>query len=675
VKTRALYCASPKTPSWFPARMSTKQPSNYNEASIKILEGLEPVKLRPSQFTRTDSPLHIVQEVLDNAIDEAQAGHATVISIELLPNGFIAVADNGRGIPVGLHPEKKIPVLQAIFTVLYSGGKFDKSSGGAYSYAGGLHGVGVSVTNALSESLVAEVTRDGWLWRIEFGDGDVIAPLTKVERRDGTGTRVVMKPNPKYFDSADVPAEQLRELVKSKAVLLPGLRVVYTDARSESVESHISDVFEYTDGLPAYLAEVASGEPLVPMVTGSAYAAEGEEPFAAGEGAAWAFAWYERGEGGRSFVNMIPTPQHGTHVAGLRAATFNAVKAFIEHHSLMPKGLKLTADDVFKSVQFALSARMLEPAFDNQTKDRLNSRDGVRLVERMAQPSVESWLNHNPVHAKTVAELVIRQALARAKSSAKVEKRRTSSVVMLPGKLADCQSQDAAETELFLVEGDSAGGSAKMARNKDRQAILPMRGKGLNTWEKTKEEALANTEIHDISIAIGIPPHTLTDELDWSRLRYQVIAILADADVDGFHIQVLLLTLFFKHFPQLIDKGYVYVACPPLFRLDAEAAGKKRGPRKIYTMDEAELNKAQDRLKKEGYKNFKIGRFKGLGEMNAEELWDTTLNPDTRVLRQVVLGSDERTTAVAAFENLMSKGRAAWRYDWMARRGHEIKSF
>lgn len=646
--------------------------SQYSESSIKILEGLEPVKLRPGQFTRTDTPLHIVQEVLDNSVDEAQAGYSKFITVQLLPDGFISVSDDGRGIPVGLHPEKKIPVVQAIFTVLYSGGKFDKASGGAYSFSGGLHGVGVSVTNALSESLVCEVTRDGWQYSIGFADGDVVAPLKKLERKEGSGTRVVMKPNPKYFDSADVSAAELRELLKSKAVLLPGLTMVLEDLRGSEPKR---EEFVYESGLPSYLKELATEEPLVPVLTSSAYADVDDEVFAVGEGASWAFSWYERGDGsGRSFVNLIPTPQHGTHVAGLRAAIYSALKLYIEHHSLMPKGLKLSADDTFRMVRFVLSARMLDPSFDNQTKDRLNSRDGVKLVERMIQPSVESWLNHNPGQAKTIAEMVIQAALARQRSSNKVEKRRSSSVVMLPGKLADCESQVQAETELFLVEGDSAGGSAKQARLKDNQAILPMRGKGLNTWEKTREEALSNEEIHDISVALGVPLHKRSDEVDLSKLRYGKVCILADADVDGFHIQVLLLTMFYKHFPKLIDAGHIYVARPPLYRLDAAPAGKKKLAKKIYCMDEQELTQWQDRLEKEGYKDMQVGRFKGLGEMNPPELWETTLNPDTRRLLKVMLPELGDAPTIDMFENLMAKSKSGWRREWMERRGDEVEA-
>lgn len=647
--------------------------SSYNESSIRILKGLEPIKLRPGQFTRVDSPLHIVQEVLDNAVDEAMAGHASRIEVGFLADGFISVSDNGRGIPVGTHPEEKIPVIQAIFTVLYSGGKFDKAAGGAYGYAGGLHGVGVSVTNALSETLTAEVVRDGWRWSISFAEGDVVAPLKKVERAEGSGTTVRLRPHPtKYFHSHEVPVKELRELLRSKAVLLPGLKVVLFDERGPA---RVEETFEYATGMVEYLSEISSGEPLVPPIVGSAYAEEGDSSFAKGEGASWAFSWYERPDGaGRSFVNLIPTPEHGTHVAGLRTAVFGAIKSYAEHHSMLPKDLKLTAEDAFKHVRFVLSLRMLDPAFDNQTKDRLNSRDAVKLVERTAQPAVDAWLNHNPTQARTVAELVIQTALARQRASAKAPKRKSSSVVMLPGKLADCESQIAEDTEIFLVEGDSAGGSAKQARLKDNQAILPMRGKGLNTWEKTREEALTNEEVRDISTALGVPLHKRGDEVDLSKLRYHKVCILADADVDGFHIQVLLLTLFYKHFSALVEQGFVYVARPPLYRLDANAVGKKKPLRKIYAMDEHELSAARERLTSEGYKDLQVGRFKGLGEMDAIELWDTTLNPDTRRLLQVAFPREGQSEVDAVFENLMGKSKAGWRREWMERRGNEVEA-
>lgn len=645
----------------------------YDESSVRILEGLEPVRLRPGMYTRTANPLHIVLEVLDNAVDEALAGFAHTISVELLPEGRVRIADDGRGIPVGLHPQKKIPVVQAVFTVLHSGGKFDKADGGAYSFSGGLHGVGVSVTNALSLELHVTVVRDGWRHEIGFAGGEVVAPLKRIERAPGSGTCVTVRPDPRYFDSAEIPVKELRAAVQSKAVLLPGLTVRLTDARTSATTTQ---TFHYEQGLSAYLVEQAGEAALTDIVSGEAFAQTDDEHFAAGEGVAWALAWYEREAGaGDSFVNLIPTAQGGTHVAGLRAALFGAVRSHIEHHGLLPKGLKLTAEDVFRNVRYVLSARLLDPSFENQTKDRLASRDAVRLVERMLGPRLEDWLNLNPAHARVAAELALKNAAQRTRAAARVQQRRGAGVVVLPGKLADCESSDPSRTELFLVEGDSAGGSAKMGRDKEFQAILPLRGKSLNVWERSATEALANEEIGDISTALGVAPHGMADAVDFARLRYGKVAILADADVDGFHIQTLLLTLFFRHFPQLIARGHVYVARPPLYRLDAEAAGKKRPARKVYAMDDAELAGWEERLRKEGYARLRIGRFKGLGEMDPPELWDTTLNPDTRRLLQVRLPETEREAATAAFTHLMGKAHADWRRAWMERRGDEVRAF
>ena len=647
------------------------KPSSYDEQSIIILEGLEPVKQRPGMYTRTDSPLHIVQEALDNAVDEAIGGFAKNISIELLPGNCARVTDDGRGIPVGLHPEKQIPVIQVVFTILHAGGKFEKAAGGAYSFAGGLHGVGVSVTNALSENLEVTVSRDGWEYRIAFSNGDVAVPLKRLGRSTGQGTALKIQPNPKYFDSAELDAGALRALLKSKAVLLPGLTATFTDSRIEG-QPGVSETFFYASGLADYLAEL-SPEPVIPVIATASYIEAGDETFAEGEGAAWALAFYESAAATSSFVNLIPTLAGGTHVAGLRSALFNAVRGYVDHHNLTPKGIKLTAEDVFRNVGYVLSVRMLDPSFENQTKDRLSSRDGVKLLERVALPYFEGWLNLNPVPARAIADLALRNAASRQRQSSKVERKRSSSVVMLPGKLSGCESSDPAETEIFFVEGDSAGGSAKMGRNKDNQAILSLRGKGLNVWEKDAETILLNVEISDISTAIGIAPHTLTDTVDFTKLRYGRLNILSDADVDGFHIQVLLLTLFLRHFPQLVDRGHVYIACPPLYRLDAEAAGKKRPAKKLYAMDEAERQQLQDRLTKEGYTKVQIGRFKGLGEMDPPELWETTLNPDTRRLLRVTLPAELREVAHQTFENLMGKKNADWRKRWMERRGNEVR--
>lgn len=652
--------------------MSSSNARQYNESAIKILEGLEPVKQRPGMYTRTEDPLHIIQEVIDNAADEGIGGYATMLEVELMASGAVRVCDDGRGIPVGIHPIKKIPAVQAVFTILHAGGKFDKTSDGAYAFSGGLHGVGVSVTNALCESLVVNVKRDGAEWQIGFNNGDLAEPLKKLGPTAERGTQLIAIPNPKYFDSAVIPLAALTTLLRSKAVLLPGFKVSLIDSRGSSP---VRLDWLYADGLSSYLAEVVGGEQaLVPVFEGKRYAEADDGTFAEGEGGHWAFSWFDSGAGtGASFVNLIPTPDHGTHVSGLKAALFESVKVFIDHHGLLPKGVKLTGDDVFKNVTYVLSTRMLDPMFAGQTKDKLISRDAVKLLERTVRPSFEAWLNQNVTQAKLVADIAIRNAMHRQRASMKTERKKYSSVVMLPGKLTDCESSNPADTELFLVEGDSAGGSAKQARDKEYQAVLPMRGKGMNVWEKDKIEAMSNEEIHDISVAIGVAPHTLADDIDFGKLRYYKICILADADVDGFHIQVLLLTLFFRHFPQLIERGFIYVARPPLYRLDAEASGKKRKAQKHYAMDEQELRRWEDRLTKEGYTGLKVGRFKGLGEMNAPELWETTLNPETRRLLQVRLPDDQRVEARELFDLLMSKSRSGGRREWMEQRGDQAR--
>jgi topoisomerase-4 subunit B len=642
----------------------------YDESAILILEGLDPVKLRPGQFTRTDSPLHIVQEALDNAVDEALGGFANKIVVSALPDNVVSIKDNGRGIPVGEHPEKRIPVVQAIFTILYSGGKFNKGQGGAYAFSGGLHGVGVSVTNALSSSLRAIVKREGFEWSIGFEDGNLVQPLAQGKKTKETGTEIIIKPNPKYFDEPLIPFEDLRKLLKSKAIIQPGLEVVFIDERVSPAKV---ETFLYTEGLSEYLSEVSQGVALTPALVGEKYVGEDDTDFSVGEGLSWAFGWYETpGMGSSSFVNSIPTPNHGTHVNGLRSALFQGLKSYIDHHSLMPKGVKLSADDVFKNVQFVISVKMLDPAFDNQTKDRLSSASAVKLIEKLVLQEFEPWLLKNAVYAKQVAELAIQHAQARHRSATKVEKRKTNTAIMLPGKLSDCESDNPVETELFLVEGDSAGGSAKLCRNKEYQAILALRGKSLNVWEKTAAEALQNTEISDISTALGVLPHTVDDEVDWAKLRYHKICIMADADVDGSHIQVLLLTLFFKHFPQLISRGHIYIACSPLHRINVESSSKKRGAKKIYVMNDEELATTLKRLEKEGYTKWSVNRFKGLGEMSADDLWSTTLDPDTRVLKQVSLSEGNETLTFELFDNLMNKGKASWRKEWMERRGQEV---
>ncbi|HET9646046.1 MAG TPA: DNA topoisomerase IV subunit B [Burkholderiaceae bacterium] len=652
----------------------TNTPGNYGEASIRVLKGLEPVKQRPGMYTRTDNPLHIVQEAIDNAADEALAGHGKRIAVVQHADGSVSVEDDGRGIPFGPHPEEKVPVVEIVFTRLHAGGKFDKGSGGAYSFSGGLHGVGVSVTNALAKRLEVTVWRDGQVATIAFSGGDVVEKLKvrkagAADRKQGTTVRVW--PDPKYFESAELPKAELTHLLRSKAVLMPAVVVTLTQEKTGDSQQWL-----YKGGLRDYLMQSLPADPLIPLFEGERFATEGEtENFAEGEGATWCVAFTEEGAPLReSYVNLIPTVAGGTHEAGLKDGLFNAIKGFIELHSLLPKGVKLMSDDVFSRASFVLSAKVLDPQFQGQTKERLNSRDALRLVGTYVRPALELWLNQHVEHGRKLADLVIRQAQTRQRASQKVEKRKGSGVAVLPGKLTDCESRDTSLNELFLVEGDSAGGSAKMGRDKETQAILPLRGKVLNSWEVERDRLFANNEIHDISVAIGVDPHGPADNPDLTQLRYGKICILSDADVDGSHIQVLLLTLFFRHFPKLIERGHVYVAKPPLFRIDAPARGKKPAT-KIYALDEGEQQAALDKLRKEGARegSWSISRFKGLGEMSAEQLWDTTLNPDTRRLLPVAYGELDFMATEGSLTKLMGKGEAASRRELMELRGDAVE--
>ena len=656
--------------------MATKQPTTppqYSEGSIRVLKGLEPVKQRPGMYTRTDNPLHIIQEVLDNAADEALAGHGKKISVTLHSDGSVSIEDDGRGIPFGMHPEEKAPVIELVFTRLHAGGKFDKGSGGAYSFSGGLHGVGVSVTNALAKRMEATSHREGQVARLVFSGGDVIEKLTTRKQEAGDrkqGTTVRVWPDAKYFESSALPMNELVHLLRSKAVLMPGVSVTLINEKTKDTQHWL-----YKGGLRDYLMQTLHGDPVIPLFEGEGFADSNHDSFAEGEGAAWAVAFTEDGQPVReSYVNLIPTSAGGTHDSGLRDGLFNAVKSFIELHALLPKGVKLLPEDVFARASYVLSAKVLDPQFQGQIKERLNSRDAVRLVSSYVRPTMELWLNQHVEYGKKLAELAIKAAQSRQKAGQKVEKRKGSGVAVLPGKLTDCESKDIAHNEVFLVEGDSAGGSAKMGRDKESQAILPLRGKVLNTWEVERDRLFANNEIHDISVAIGVDPHGPNDSPDLSGLRYGKVCILSDADVDGSHIQVLLLTLFFRHFPKLIEAGHVFVARPPLFRVDAPARGKKPAT-KVYALDEGELTAILDKLRKDGVAEGKwsISRFKGLGEMSAEQLWDTTLNPDTRRLMPVQLGLLDFATTEGLITQLMGKGEAAARRELMELHGDSIE--
>ncbi len=653
--------------------MADKHPTEYSESSIRVLKGLEPVKQRPGMYTRTENPLHLIQEVIDNSADEALAGHGKKLKVTLHMDGSVTVEDDGRGIPFGMHPEEKASVLELVFTRLHAGGKFDKGKGGAYSFSGGLHGVGVSVTNALSKRLEVTSYREGKVAKLVFSGGDVIEKLELRKNGEGdrrSGTTVRVWPDTSYFESAALPMGDLTHLLRSKAVLMPGVSVTLTHEKTKETQT-----WAYKGGLRDYLMQTLTGDPVIPMFEGESFADASHESFAEGEGASWCVAFTEDGQPVReSYVNLIPTSAGGTHESGLRDGLFNAVKSFIELHSLLPKGVKLLPEDVFARASYVLSAKVLDPQFQGQIKERLNSRDAVRLVSSCVRPALELWLNQHVEYGKKLAELAIKAAQTRQKAGQKVEKRKGSGVAVLPGKLTDCESKDLAYNEVFLVEGDSAGGSAKMGRDKESQAILPLRGKVLNTWEVERDRLFANTEIHDIAVAIGVDPHGPNDTPDLSGLRYGKVCILSDADVDGSHIQVLLLTLFFRHFPKLIAAGHVYVARPPLFRVDAPARGKKPAS-KVYALDEGELTSILDKLRKDGVRAsaWSISRFKGLGEMSAEQLWDTTLNPDTRRLMPVQLGNQDFQQTENLITKLMGKGEAAARRELMELHGDAVE--
>ncbi len=653
--------------------MALKPTNEYSEASIRVLKGLEPVKQRPGMYTTTDTPLHVIQEALDNAADESLAGHGKKIRVVLHLDGSVSIEDDGRGIPFGLHPTENAPVIELVFTQLHAGGKFDKGKGGAYSFSGGLHGVGVSVTNALSTRLEATTYREGKVASLVFAGGDVIEPLRVRDQAPGerkSGTTVRVWPDAKYFETLALPMAQLVHLLRSKAVLMPGVTVMLVNEKTKETQNWL-----FKGGLLDYLMQTLAGELVIPVFEGDGFADAQHDNFAEGEGASWCVAFTEDGPLVReSYVNLIPTTAGGTHESGLRDGLFTAVKSFIELHSLLPKGVKLMPEDVFARASYVLSAKVLDPQFQGQIKERLNSRDALKLVSSFVRPALELWLNQHVEYGKKLAELAIKAAQTRQKAGQKVEKRKGSGVAVLPGKLTDCESRDLAYNEVFLVEGDSAGGSAKMGRDKESQAVLPLRGKVLNTWEVERDRLFANNEIHDISVAIGVDPHGPNDSPDLSGLRYGKVCILSDADVDGSHIQVLLLTLFFKHFPKLIETGHIFVARPPLFRVDAPARGKKPAS-KAYALDEGELTAILDKLRKEGVREgaWSISRFKGLGEMNAEQLWDTTLNPDTRRLLPVQLGAIDFLQTQSLFTQLMGKGEAAARRELMELHGDTVE--
>jgi topoisomerase-4 subunit B len=658
--------------------MATKSRA-YNAEDIEILEDLSPILHRPGMYTDPSNPNHALVEVIDNSSDEGLAGFARNIAVVLYEDGSAEVADDGRGIPVDIHPKKKVPAVQVIFTTLHSGGKFRKTDKDAvYRIAGGLHGVGICVTNALATRLEVEVRRDGACHRLVFADnGKVKEPLKKIGTAAPreSGTRIRFWPDPKYFDSPRIVTADIAALLRAKAMLLPGVRFTLGVEKNGKIE--LSE-WHFPEGIRGYFASAVAGlEPVAETFFGERYiAAQSEsDSFAEGEGALWAIAWTPEGEVvAESYVNMIPTRHGGTHVAGLREGVYNAIRNFIDLHAMGQRGIKIVPEDVWSRASYVLSVKMLDPQFKGQVKNDLISRDGVKLMAQMVRDPFELWLNQHVDEGKRIAELVMRQAMTRTRAAQKVERRKSSGVAVLPGKLTDCASDDPERNELFIVEGDSAGGSAKQARDKEFQAVLPLKGKPKNTWQDSPDTLYSNKEIEAIALAIGIDHHQRGAAVDMTRLRYRKIIILADADVDGAHIQVLLLTLFFRHFPRLIETGSVYVAQPPLYRIDVPSMGKGKPARKLYALDKQELAAIEEKLQDEGMDEGKwaVSRFKGLGEMSPEQLWETTLNPDTRRMLPVQVEDVALAADRSVFNMMMGKENASQRREWMETYGNLV---
>ena len=658
--------------------MATKSRA-YNAEDIEILEDLSPILHRPGMYTDPSNPNHALVEVIDNSSDEGLAGFAKNIAVVLYEDGSAEVADDGRGIPVGIHPKKKVPAVQVIFTTLHSGGKFRKTDKDAvYRIAGGLHGVGICVTNALATRLEVEVRRDGACHRLVFADnGKVKEPLKKIGTAAPreSGTRIRFWPDPKYFHSPRIVTADIAALLRAKAMLLPGVRFTLGVEKNGKIEQ---SEWHFPEGIKGYFASAVAGlDPVAETFFGERYiAAQSEsDSFAEGEGALWAIAWTPEGEVvAESYVNMIPTRLGGTHVAGLREGVYNAIRNFIDLHAMGQRGIKIVPEDVWSRASYVLSVKMLDPQFKGQVKNELISRDGVKLMAQMVRDPFELWLNQHLDEGKRIAELVMRQAMTRTRAAQKVERRKSSGVAVLPGKLTDCASDDPERNELFIVEGDSAGGSAKQARDKEFQAVLPLKGKPKNTWQDSPDTLYSNKEIEAIALAIGIDHHQRGEAIDLARLRYRKIIILADADVDGAHIQVLLLTLFFRHFPRLIETGSVYVAQPPLFRIDVPSMGKGKPARKLYALDKQELAAIEEKLQDEGMDEGKwaVSRFKGLGEMSPEQLWETTLNPDTRRMLPVQVEDAALDADRSVFNMMMGKENASQRREWMETYGNLV---
>ncbi len=622
--------------------------ASYDASAIEVLSGLDPVRRRPGMYTDTTRPNHLAQEVIDNSVDEALAGHARTIEVMLFADGSLEVSDDGRGMPVDIHPDEGMPGVEVILTKLHAGGKF---GGGSYTYSGGLHGVGVSVVNALSRHLEVWVRRGGREYNMAFAGGDKVSDLEEVGTvaRGRTGTRLRFWPDPKYFDTPRFSIRPLTHLLRAKAVLCPGLTVRFRDEATGEEQQWC-----YEDGLKDYLVQAIGDAERVPA-----------EPFVGDmegktEAASWALAWLP--EGGEpmaeSYVNLIPTVQGGTHVNGLRSGLTEAVREFCEFRNLLPRSVKLAPEDVWARLAYILSVKLTDPQFSGQTKERLSSRECAAFVSGVVKDAFSLWLNHHVGEGERIAELAIGAAQARLRAGRTVTRKKVTQGPALPGKLADCTSTDPDRSELFLVEGDSAGGSAKQARDREFQAILPLRGKILNTWEVDSAEVLGSQEVHDIAVAIGVDPGSE----DLARLRFGKVCILADADSDGAHIATLLCALFLRHFRRLVAEGHVYVAMPPLYRIDV-------GKQVYYALDDGERKGILDRIEAEKIKGkVNVQRFKGLGEMNPAQLRETTIHPDTRRLVQLTVEAEDESNNL--LDMLLAKKRAPDRRGWLQERGH-----
>ena len=625
--------------------------SSYNAEDIEVLSGLEPVRRRPGMYTDTTRPNHLAQEVIDNSVDEALAGHAKSVEVILHKDQSVEVIDDGRGMPVDIHPEEKVSAVELIMTRLHAGGKFSNKN---YQLSGGLHGVGISVVNALSKRTEVTVRRDGQVYQIAFENGDKVSELAVIGQcgKRNTGTSVQIWPDEQFFDSPRFSVSRLVHLLKAKAVLCPGVEILFKDNVNETEQRWC-----YQDGLTDYLMENVNGLVTLPEAafTGK-HAGDNEE-------VDWALLWLP--EGGEllteSYVNLIPTPLGGTHANGLRQGLLDGIREFCEFRNILPRGVKLSADDIWERCAYVLSVKMQDPQFAGQTKERLSSRQCAAFVSGVVKDAFSLWLNQNVQAAEQLAEMAIASAQRRLRAAKKVVRKKLTSGPALPGKLADCSSQDLNQTELFLVEGDSAGGSAKQARDREFQAIMPLRGKILNTWEVSSDEVLASQEVHDISVAIGIDP----DSDDLRTLRYGKICILADADSDGLHIATLLCALFVRHFPALVKAGHVYMAMPPLYRIDL-------GKEVHYALDESEKNAILDKLsRKRGKPN--VQRFKGLGEMNPGQLRETTLDPNTRRLVQLTISEENYQETMSVMDMLLGKKRAEDRRNWLQEKGDRVE--